>query len=105
MLAAIGQRQFAEWMEYYSLEPFGARQEDLRAGILGSIAINGNPHRGKGARSVKPEQLFPSLKGPLQVQPIEEMIEAAKQFALCYQGQVEFPGLPEGTRFLNEPRR
>jgi hypothetical protein len=105
MLASMSQRQFAEWVEFFALEPFGPRQEDLRAGVLGSILINGNPHRGKNPKRVKPEDFFPSLKGPLRVQPMDEMIEAAKRFALCYQGQVDIPALPEGIRILNEPRR
>jgi hypothetical protein len=105
MLAEMSQRQFLEWMEYYALEPFGARQEDLRAGILGSILINGNPHRRSSARTVKPQDLFPSLKDTaLKVQSYEEMIDAAKRFAMCYQGQVAIPDLPAGVRIMNEPR-
>lgn len=34
--------QLFRWMEYHSLEPFGPKREDLRAGLIASWIINTN---------------------------------------------------------------
>lgn len=47
-----------KWWAYAAVEPFGPIQEDYRAGLLTTMFHN--VHR-SGA-SLKPEELFPSLK-------------------------------------------
>lgn len=38
--------EFAQWMMYYQLEPFGAHRDNLHAAIIASLFANA--HRGKG---------------------------------------------------------
>lgn len=38
----MDESQLATWMEYYSLEPFGPKRDDLRAGLIASWIVNTN---------------------------------------------------------------
>lgn len=40
MLATMGSSELSEWMAFDSLEPFGERRADLRAGIVASTVAN-----------------------------------------------------------------
>lgn len=60
MLGEISSRQFAEWMAYARLEPWGEERADLRAGIVASTIANAN--RGKGQKPYKPQQFMPSFE-------------------------------------------
>jgi hypothetical protein len=60
MLAAMPDRLFREWMEFFAHNPFGPRHEDLRAGLLASLLYA--PHRKSGAPQLGPEDFFPSLR-------------------------------------------
>jgi hypothetical protein len=57
----VDAREFAEWMAYYNIEPFGPEREDLRAGIVACTIANVN--RGKGTRSMKPSDFVPKFGG------------------------------------------
>ncbi|WP_439630895.1 phage tail assembly protein T [Gemmata sp.] len=48
--------ELALWISYYELEPFGPVRDDLRAGVVASIAAASNGMR------VRPEEIFPSLR-------------------------------------------
>lgn len=48
-----------EWMAYAELEPFGPLRDDLRAGVVASLAVA--PWLKKG-KTVTPEDIFPTLK-------------------------------------------
>lgn len=56
----LGQRmssaEFAEWIAYSSLEPFGPRREDLRAALVASTVFNVN--RGPKGRFFQPEEFL-----------------------------------------------
>lgn len=89
MLSGMTSQQLTEWMEFFRLEPWGPQRSDLRAGILGALVVNSNPWRGKGAQPLKPEELFPTLApeaeaGGLEVQDVEDMKRAARQFAAAW---------------------
>lgn len=57
----ITYREFAEWLAFYQVEPFGPAQEDYRA------AAGMMPHVGS---KFKPERVFPSLaRAPQQMTP------------------------------------
>lgn len=47
LLARIDSRELAEWMAYYSLDPFGTERDDLQAGIVASTIANANSGKGK----------------------------------------------------------
>ena len=60
MLGEISSRQFAEWMAYSRLEPWGEDRDDLRMGIVASVIANSN--RGKGKKPYKPQDFMPDFE-------------------------------------------
>ena len=54
----IDSREFAGWMAFSQLEPFGSEMEDLRAGIIASTVAN--VFGGKGTRH-KPRDYMPDF--------------------------------------------
>jgi hypothetical protein len=59
--------EFGEWIAYYSIEPFGERIEDLRAGTVASTVANVN--RGKDTRPYAPLDFIPWAKEPVEDKP------------------------------------
>jgi len=53
----ISSAEFAEWMVYYEMDPFGGCRSDYQAGVVASTVFN--MLRGKGGRTVKPEDFMP----------------------------------------------
>jgi hypothetical protein len=60
LLARIDSKELAEWMVYYSLDPFGNERGDLQAGIIASTVANANS--GKG-RAFQPSDFMPYADG------------------------------------------
>lgn len=58
----ISGREFAEWLAYYQIEPWGEERADLRAGIVASTVAN--VHRTKSQKAYKPEDFVPKFKVP-----------------------------------------
>lgn len=50
--ARMGAKEFDEWAEYYSVEPWGAYRDNLHAGII--AATFANAHKKKTAKASKP---------------------------------------------------
>ena len=75
MLAEITSRQFAEWMAYAKLEPFGEERADLRAGIVASTIANVN--RGKNQKPYKPTDFMASFELETEEQAAERLIAKA----------------------------
>lgn len=65
-------REFAEWIAYYGINPWGEERADARAGAV--CATTANAWRGKGP-ALTPADFFPeSLGKPKpQQQSVEEM--------------------------------
>jgi hypothetical protein len=59
--AEISGNEFAEWIAYIELEPFGEERGDLRSAIIASTIANA--FRKKGARLFKPEDFMPDFDG------------------------------------------
>jgi len=57
MLRVLTSRQLAEWMAYYSIEPFGEHAAYWRAGVIASTIAN--VFRGKRGKAMKPEDFTP----------------------------------------------
>ena len=55
----ISERELAEWIAYYGLEPWGEERADLRAGIVASTVANTN--RGGNNRAHKPSDFMPKF--------------------------------------------
>lgn len=62
----IDAREFAEWMAYWSLEPWGEGRADLRAGIVASTMAN--LWRGQDSPAYAPGDFMPHFGQ----QPVEE---------------------------------
>jgi len=48
----MGAGEYADWVEYYAAEPWGAYRDNLHTGIIASVIAN--VHRGKKGKAVKP---------------------------------------------------
>ena len=70
----ISSAEFGEWIAYYSIEPFGDRMDDLRAGILASVTANAN--RGKDVPAFAPLDFIPWAKEPESESPKQPAPEA-----------------------------
>lgn len=59
-VAELGRRmssaEFAEWVGYYEIEPFGDLRADYRAGIVASLIFNSN--RVETAEPIGPDYFF-----------------------------------------------
>lgn len=73
MLGEISSRQFAEWMAYSRLEPWGEDRDDLRMGIVASVIANSN--RGKGKKPYKPQDFMPNFEPEDEAAAIERIRE------------------------------
>ena len=73
MLAEMTSAQFAEWMAYAQLEPWGEERADLRAGIIASTMANSM--RSKKGKPFKPQDFMPKFE------PEDEEVTAAKMMA------------------------
>jgi len=73
MLSEITSRQFAEWMAYSRLEPWGEDRDDLRMGIMASVIANSN--RGKGKKPYKPQDFMPNFEPEDEAAAIERIRE------------------------------
>ncbi len=60
MLAEMTSQQFAEWLAYSRLEPWGEERADLRMGIVAQTIANAN--RGKNQKPYKPQDFMPSFE-------------------------------------------
>lgn len=76
MLSEITSKQFAEWMAYSRLEPWGEERDDLRMGIVASTVANVN--RGKNQKAFKPTDFMPSFEPETEEQAAERMIAKAR---------------------------
>lgn len=60
MLSEISSRDFAEWLAYSRLEPWGEERDDLRMGIIAATIANAN--RGKNQKAYKPADFIPDFE-------------------------------------------
>ena len=74
----IDAREFATWMAYARVEPFGEERADLRAGIVAATIANAN--RGKGIKAFEPADFMPTFESKRK-QTADEMQSRMFQFA------------------------
>ena len=77
MLAEISSAQFAEWLAYARLEPWGEERADLRAGIVASTIANVN--RGKGQKAYNPQDFMPKFEQETEEEARARLIAKARQ--------------------------
>ena len=81
LLERIDSRELAEWVAFYSIEPFGGYRDDLQAGIVASTIANCN-RSSRSSRSFSPKDFMPigDHTKPRQMDE-EDMFEAMKEIA------------------------
>lgn len=62
-------REFAQWIAYHGMEPWGEERADLRAGIIAATIANVNRGGGKAA---SPHDFMPDFDPQPKVQSLEE---------------------------------
>ena len=77
MLSEITSAQFAEWMAYSRVEPWGEERADLRAGIVASTIANVN--RGKDKKPYKPQQFMPDFEPVDEATRVQRMLESVRR--------------------------
>jgi hypothetical protein len=60
LLESLTAKEFTEWMEFYSIEPFGENRQALNTGIIASVIANAN--RTKNSKVFKPQDFIPEFK-------------------------------------------
>lgn len=87
--AEIDSREFAEWIAFGELEPFGPERDDLRSAIVASTVANAN--RGRGQRAFTPADFMPRFAGAAdsKQQSVAEMQHRIK---------MAFKGMKHGNR-------
>lgn len=64
LLPKLTSRQFAEWVAYYSIHPFGDDIDHYQLAVVASELTN--RWRGKGEERSEPEDFIPGYKKPPQ---------------------------------------
>lgn len=60
--AEVSSAEFGEWVAYFSIEPFGERIADLRAGTIASVIANVN--RAPNTPPIQPSAFMPWIVQP-----------------------------------------
>lgn len=67
----ISSAEFAEWIAFSRLEPYGPERADLRAGIVAATVAN--VHRDPKSKPFAPSAFMPEFDRQVRRQSIEEM--------------------------------
>lgn len=89
----VSSREFAEWMAYYRLEPFGELRHDLQSAIIASVIANVNRNPKKHAKPFKVDEFMPDFGTPEEEEPMtpEQALEHVKRLHQMF-------GALEGSR-------
>ncbi len=76
MLSRMSSREFAEWMAYYRLEPFGDERADLRAGTIAAPLLN--MWAAKGSAKAKPSDWIMKFgpREPMDWEAMKSILQA-----------------------------
>ena len=77
----ISSRELAEWMAYYSIEPFGEQREDYRAGLVAATVAN-CAGAGKKNKALQPADFIPIYTQPKKMSMIDRRQEQLSQMAI-----------------------
>jgi hypothetical protein len=88
LLAGMTAAQLAGWAAFAELEPFGPLRDDQRAAAIACAIVNSIPFRGRGAKVLRPADIFQSLGQPFKPQTAAQMAAFAHQTTLAMGGQV-----------------
>jgi len=73
-------REFAEWMAFYEIEPFGDERGDLRMAILAALIANAHRDPKRRKRAYKPADFMPKFGR----QSLEEQIRIAEMLKAAF---------------------
>jgi len=79
MLSSMSSSEFAEWVAYYQIEPWGETRADLRSGIVASTIAN--VWRGKGKKAYSADEFIPDFEKARRAtgkQSMQEQIAKAR---------------------------
>ena len=77
MLAEMTSLQFAEWIAFSRLEPWGEERDDLRMGLVASTIANVN--RSKGQKAFTPQQFMPSFEPISEEEQVAQLLAKARK--------------------------
>lgn len=95
----ISSREFAEWMAFMRLEPFGEIRADVRHAALSALIANVNRDRKRKAQPYKPADFMLRFEGDedeqemLEDLPVEEQKQRIRAFLMA-----SFGGFVDKTR-------
>ena len=77
--------EFAEWMAFYRLDPFGSWREDYRAGTIAAATVNSRAFRPKHDKSLGPDAFMPTFDPkPTAPQSWQEQREVLKLWTAAW---------------------
>lgn len=74
----MGSYEFAEWLAYAEVEPFGIAVDDYRAGLMPALTVNG--HATGGAKLTSPRDFFPWAPKSAPAKPAQLSPEETSRF-------------------------
>lgn len=80
----LSSAEFAEWMAYYSLEPFGEARDDYRAGLIAATVAN-CAGAGKKNKPLQPTDFIHIYQQPKTMSVLDRKKEQQKQMAVFKQ--------------------
>lgn len=76
--ARMSSKEFAEWMAFYRIQPFGERRADFRFGSLQALMANVNRDP-KKSKEFTPDMFTPDFEKALDEQEAQDAIPAHEQ--------------------------
>jgi len=74
----LSSQELAEWMAYYSIEPFGATRDDYRAGLLAATVANCAGSK----RALQPTDFIHIYTQPKTISYMDRRQKQASQMAM-----------------------
>lgn len=74
----INAHQFAEWLAFFSLEPWGAPVENWRTGLVSAVIANTVRDSKKRRKPFQPEDFMPEEPSVAQKAPVNQDLLRAK---------------------------
>jgi hypothetical protein len=83
----IDSQEFASWLAYDRISPFGEERADLRSAIVAATLANAN--RGKGTKPFTTADFMPRWDAVTEVQTPEEMLSRLATHAVAHNGKAK----------------
>ena len=88
LLRRVSSRELAEWMAFFSLEPWGCETEDWRFGMLASVIANANRDPKRRRRPYEPKDFMPQRRTqPAESQTSEEQAQILEAWMRAFEAK------------------